>query len=119
MRARAALTAWYTPDRNPDLTRRYGQAGFQSGTQGLFYYYFVVARTLTTFSQDKLVTADGVSHDWASELSSRLLRLQQPDGAWANVDGVWWESEPVLATSYALLTLKLCRASLLQTAARR
>jgi hypothetical protein len=119
LRARAALVLYYTPDRNPDLTRRYGDQGFRSGTQGLYYYYFVAAKALSTFSQPVLVTADGASHDWADELGTRLARLQRPDGAWANSDGVWWESEPVLATSYALLTLKLCRASLLRDAAKR
>jgi squalene-hopene/tetraprenyl-beta-curcumene cyclase len=106
------LTAHYTPDRNPDLTRRYGASGFQAGTQGLFYYYFVVAKALSTFGQTTLVTADGVSHDWAGEISSRLLRLEHDDGSWANSDAVGWESEPVPATSYALLTVKLCRATL-------
>jgi hypothetical protein len=119
LRARAALIAYYTPDRNPDLTRRYGTAGFQAGTQALFYYYFVVARTLTTFSQTTLVTADGTSHDWANEISARLLRLQQADGSWRNADPVWWEGEPVLTTSYALLTLKLCRASLLRAGSKQ
>jgi hypothetical protein len=45
--------------------------------------------------------------------------MQHPDGSWANTDTVWWESEPVLATSYALLTLKLCRASALPSEGKR
>ncbi len=110
--------AYYTPDRNPDLTKRYGALGFQQSNQGLFYYYFVVAKALSTFLQPTLVTADGVSHDWASEIGARLLSMEHPDGSWANTDAVWWESEPVLATSYALLTLKLCRASVLRGAAK-
>ena len=109
-RAREALRNYYTPERNPDLTKRYGPEGFGTGTAGLFYYYFVAARTLATFGVGALVTADGTSHDWADELATRLARAQRPDGSWANADAQWWEGEPLLTTSYALLTLKLCRA---------
>lgn len=118
-RAFAALRRYYTPERNPDLTKRYGEEGFGAGTQGLYYYYFVTAKALTTMGVAVLQTDDGQSHDWAAELSSRLLRLQRPDGSWANPDAQWWEAEPVLATSYALLTLHLCRARLEKDAARR
>jgi hypothetical protein len=119
MRARAALHAYYTPDRNPDLTKRYGAAGFMPGTQGLFYYYFVVAKTLSVYGERTLVTADGLDHDWADEVATRLVRAQHDGGEWVNTDAGWWENEPVLATSYALLTLKLCRATLVATAAKR
>jgi hypothetical protein len=118
LRARSALTNYYTPDRNPDLTKRYGAAGFMPGTQGLFYYYFVVAKTLTTFRERALVTADGVSHDWVDDIGSRLIRTQSSTGAWSNGEASWWEDEPVLATSYALLTLKLCRKTLEASAKR-
>ena len=112
LRISAALAAYYTHEHNPDLTKRYGAAGFSPGTQGLYYYYYVAAKALTTFHTRELVTADGAKHDWAVELATRLVRLQRDDGAWANSDNAWWESEPVLASSYALLTLKLCRAEL-------
>ena len=112
LRAREALRAYYTPERNPDLTKRYGGEGFVPGTQGLFYYYFLVSKALTCFRQPALVTADGTSHVWADEIAARLVRAQRPSGEWSNPDPQWWEGEPVLATSYALLTLKLCRASL-------
>ena len=119
MRARAALHAYYTPDRNPDLTKRYGAAGFMPGTQGLFYYYFVVAKTLSVYGERRLVTADGIDHDWANEVATRLVQAQHDGGEWVNTDAGWWENEPVLTTSYALLTLKLCRATLSAGAAKR
>jgi hypothetical protein len=112
LRARAALSAYYAADRNPDLTRRYGSAGFAPGTQGRFYYYFVAAKTMSVYRERTLATADGARHDWASELAAQLVRLQRDDGAWANSDPTWWESEPVLATSLALLTLVRCRDAL-------
>ncbi|MCC7011878.1 MAG: terpene cyclase/mutase family protein [Planctomycetes bacterium] len=118
-RARAALEKYYTPDRNPDLTKRYGAEGFGAGTQGLYYYYFVVAKALSAMGEPKLVTADGVEHDWPRELATRILAAQRPDGTWANRDAQWWEAEPVLATSYAVLTLKLCHATLARAASAR
>lgn len=116
LRVRAALAAYYTPERNPDLTKRYGAAGFAPGSQGLYFYYYVAAKALTTFSEHDLVTADGEHHAWGHELAIRLVRSQRDDGAWVNTDNAWWETEPVLASSYALLTLKLCRASVIASA---
>ena len=109
LRAQAAIRTYYTLERNPDLTRRYGNSGFQRGTQGLYYYYLVLARALSTFQQPRLELADGRRVDWVRELSDRLIATQRADGSWANSDGSWWESEPVLVTSYALLSLSLCR----------
>jgi squalene-hopene/tetraprenyl-beta-curcumene cyclase len=96
------------------LTQRYGSQGFLRGAQGLFYYYFVTAKTMSVFRQRSLTTPDGVAHDWSREIASRLLAAQRPDGSWSNSESGWWESEPVLATAYALLTLELCRAGLAQ-----
>jgi squalene-hopene/tetraprenyl-beta-curcumene cyclase len=36
----------------------------------------------------------------------RILSLQQADGSWANANNRFWENDPVLATSYALLALE-------------
>jgi squalene-hopene/tetraprenyl-beta-curcumene cyclase len=112
LRALEALRTYYALDHNPDLTKRYGPGGFQPGTQGLFYYYLVVARALSTYGVKTIQTADGAKHEWAREISSKLLELQRPDGSWVNQDARWWEHEPALVTSYALLTLSRCRASL-------
>lgn len=112
LRARKALESRYTPERNPDLTQRYGEQGFPEGTQGRFYYYLNVARTLSTLGESRLVTKDGVAHDWAVELAGQLLAAQRADGAWVNRDARWWEGEPGITTAYAVLTLKLCRREL-------
>ena len=107
-RAYEAVCDSYDLDRNPDLTHRYGNAGFQPGTQALYYYYLVVARALSTRGSPWIELADGRRVDWVRDLSRRLLRLQRQDGSWVNGDATWWEDEPVLVTSYALLTLSLC-----------
>jgi len=108
-RAYEAVRTGYELDRNPDLTRRYGAAGFQPGTQGLYYYYVVLARALAVRATPWLTTADGRRHDWVRELSQKLVARQAPDGSWVNSDATWWEDEPVLVTSYALIALAICR----------
>ena len=52
---------------------------------------------------------DGRERDWVRELKDKLVSLQRTDGSWVNDDGHWWEDEPILVTSYALLALRLCR----------
>ena len=118
VRALHALRSYYTVDHNPDLTKRYGQDGFLPGTQGLYYYYLVVARALSTQGHAVIETADGARHEWAREIALRLVQLQDADGSWVNRDPRWWEHEPVLVTSYALLTLARCRATIAAAAGR-
>lgn len=114
-RAFQAIQREYTLARNPDLTDRYGQ-GFLRGTEGLYYYYLVLARTLSTQGKATVSLADGQQRDWRRDLSRRLIVLQRDDGSWANEDSAWWEDEPVLVTSYALLCLRRCRDSDVGTA---
>ncbi len=108
-KARDAIERYYTLDRNPDLTKRYGPLGFFPGTQGLYYYYLVLARTLGAFESPIVPTPRGPRTDWVRELTEKLLSLQEPQGLWQNKDPRWWESEPVLVTSYALLALRISR----------
>lgn len=118
LRARKALASRYTPEKNPDLTARYGEQGFLEGKQGKFYYWLNVARTMTTLGERELVTGDGVRHDWASEIASQVLAAQRGDGAWVNSEARWWEGEPGITTAYAVLALKLCRRELARTGGR-
>ena len=48
-------------------------------------------------------------HDWRAELAAKLVSLQRADGSWANANNRFWEADPVLCTSFALLVLELCR----------
>lgn len=88
------LSRHYTLEENP------GQ-----GQQGLYYYYFVMAKGLTAAGVDSLSKADGKAVNWRTELGEKLLSLQKPDGSWANENGRWMEKDPVLVTSYVLIAL--------------
>jgi squalene-hopene/tetraprenyl-beta-curcumene cyclase len=97
----------YTLDVNP---------GFEASDdptaayQGLFYYFYTMAKALDLFGETTLVDAAGVAHDWRSELAGRLVALQRKDGSWVNENAArWFEGNPVLATSYAMLTLDTVR----------
>ena len=109
MRALEAVKSYYALEQNPDLTKRYGQAGFQPGSQGLYYYYLLLAKCLSVYEVPVVRLNDGQSRDWVRELKGTLLSLQHDEGYWVNEDGHWWEDEPTLVTSYALLALRLCR----------
>ena len=98
----------YTLDVNP---------GFDPGGdpvapyQGLYYYFHTMAKALDVYGVDAVTDAKGVEHDWRAELAGRLLSLQdRGNGSWANRNAPrWWEGNPVLATSYALLSLGAAR----------
>lgn len=96
-RVRAALdwlSRHYTLEENP------GQ-----GQQGLYYYYFVMAKALTTVGLDTLTKTDGTAVKWREELATKLLSLQKPDGSWSSENGRWMEKDPNLVTSYVVLAL--------------
>lgn len=89
------LKRFYTVTENPGM-----------GPQGLFYYYNTMSKTLSIMDIDMLELADGKKVNWREDLTKRLFDLQQPDGSWKNANGRWWEGDPVLATSYAMLVLE-------------
>ena len=102
-----ALWTWlrenYTLDVNPGFPASDDPV---AGYQGLFYYFYTMAKALDLFGESAIVDAAGKSHDWRSELSARLVAMQRPDGSWVNENAArWFEGNPVLATSYAMLTL--------------
>jgi squalene-hopene/tetraprenyl-beta-curcumene cyclase len=70
--------------------------------QGIFYYYLALARSLDAYGEAVITDSRGRKHNWAEELGTRLLGLEQKDGSWKNENPRWWEDDPVLATSYAL-----------------
>jgi len=77
------------------------------GTKGLFYYYTIMAKTLPLMGSGDLV-AGSKAIAWRKDLIAQLLKAQQADGSWANVDNSFWENDPALVTSYALLSLQKC-----------
>ena len=86
----------YTLEENPGM-----------GAQGLYYYFHTQAKALTAFGVNDLPLADGRKVNWRRELAARLMDLQKADGSWANDNARWWEKDPVLVTSYAVLTLEM------------
>lgn len=87
------LSKRYSVNENPGL-----------GQQGVYYYYFVMAKTLKAAGIDELEAAGG-KVNWREELAKKLISLQRKDGSWANENGRWMENDPVLATSYTVIAL--------------
>ena len=99
----------YTLDVNP---------GFQTSQdptaayQGLFYYFATMAKTLDLFGEETITDADGKPHAWRAELCGRLVAMQRSNGSWINENAErWFEGNPVLATSYAMITLGTARGA--------
>lgn len=86
----------YTLEENPPL-----------GLQGVYYYYFVMAKALTLSNLGALETKDGKLVNWREELALKLINLQQSDGSWVNSNGRWWEKDPALDSAFSLIALDL------------
>lgn len=92
----------YTLEENPGL-----------GGQGLYYYYHAMAKSLVAANLPTLDGKDGLKIDWRSDLASAIISDQREDGSWINTKASrWMENDPILVTSYALMTLEQIHASL-------
>ena len=76
------------------------------GTQGLFYYYQTMAKSLNALGEETIVDSRETGHQWRYELAGHLMEIQSPEGFWVNENGRWWENNPVLVTAYTLLALE-------------
>lgn len=86
----------YSVDENPGME-----------AQGLFYYYHTMAKALSITGAVELELADGRKVDWREDLAVKLIDLHAQDGSWTNKgSNRWWEDDPVLVTSYAILALE-------------
>jgi squalene-hopene/tetraprenyl-beta-curcumene cyclase len=96
----AAVLNWlqtnYTLDENPGM-----------GPQGLFYYFHTMAKALNLAGLDAVELRDGRKVNWREVLALKLIDLQQKDGSWANSNNRWWEKDPALVTSYAVISLEI------------
>lgn len=81
------------------------EENYGMGAQGLYYNYHTMAKALRLYGEATIVDAKGVSHDWYKELAEKLLQVQKSNGSWINENSRWMEALPVLATSYAVLSL--------------
>jgi squalene-hopene/tetraprenyl-beta-curcumene cyclase len=75
------------------------------GQQGLYYYYTVMPKALNAAGVNTLKDPLGIEHLWRNELIQKVCSLQKEDGSWVNAEKRWWEDQPVLVTTYAVLTL--------------
>jgi squalene-hopene/tetraprenyl-beta-curcumene cyclase len=86
----------YTLDENPGM-----------GRAGLYYYYHLAAKGLATAKIAEIETPDGKKVKWPREMALKLMDLQKPDGSWMNDTPRWMETDPVLVTTYGVLTLEI------------
>jgi squalene-hopene/tetraprenyl-beta-curcumene cyclase len=92
------IRAHYTLEENPGLKKA-----------GLFYYYHTFAKAMDALGEDPFVDKAGTKHDWRKELFDSLKKQQQADGSWVNKgDRQFGESDPNLATAFAILALSYC-----------
>jgi len=100
----------FTLDENPGFDKSKKP---KAGLQGLYYYYYTMAKALERYGKDTVRDANGRDRNWREELARKLLSLQQADGSWVNRESPrWWEGKPVLATPFAVLALEICLAGL-------
>lgn len=92
------LRANYDVEQNPRM-----------GTDGLFYYYHTMAKTLAVWGQKVITDAAGRRRAWAPDLTAALVKRQAADGSWKNSNPRWREDDPALVTGYSLLALANCR----------
>jgi squalene-hopene/tetraprenyl-beta-curcumene cyclase len=90
----------WTLDENPGM-----------GAEGLFFFYNILTRSLAACGVDLVPQSGGSAVDWRVELARKLISLQKVDpesghGYWMNEAGRYWENNPVLVSSYALLALE-------------
>jgi len=99
----------YTLDVNPGIG---GGDDPSLAYQGLFYYFTTMAKALNLYGESTIVDAAGKPHEWRAELCGRLIAMQRQDGSWVNENSSrWFEGNPVLATSYALVTLATAKGA--------
>lgn len=77
------------------------------GQQGLYYYYHIMAKTLSVMGKQYIKTPGGDMLDWRNALTVKLVSKQRSDGSWLNETARWWENDPVLVTAYALIAMNL------------
>ncbi len=81
------------------------------GQAGLFYYYHTFGKAMQALGENQFEDAKGVKHDWRKELFEAIKTRQHDDGSFTNTgDRTFGESDPNIATAFALLALSYCKA---------
>jgi len=83
------------------------------GPQGLYFFYYVLTKSLGAYGEDVLQSGDKPAVHWRAEVVKRVLGLQKTEDGkvyWVNSMGRFMESDKVLCTAYCLLTLETAAA---------
>ncbi|HVR83902.1 MAG TPA: prenyltransferase/squalene oxidase repeat-containing protein [Planctomycetota bacterium] len=75
--------------------------------RGIYYYYLLMARALDAYGENPVETFDGKKHDWPKEMAEQFIKVVRDSKMWQNENPAWYEDDPVIATSYVLLTCDL------------
>jgi squalene-hopene/tetraprenyl-beta-curcumene cyclase len=102
-RVRAAfkwISDYWRLDSNPNMPQA-------QSLEGLYYYYLAYAKALRAWGEPRIKDAAGKEHNWREELVDALKERQTSDGSWVNTqEPRWGEANPVLATTFAVLSLE-------------
>ena len=74
------------------------------GKEGYYYYLHLMAKSLYIYNEDTLETKKGKIF-WKKTILKKMLSLQHYKGYWVNKEKRWQESNPVLTSCYALMTI--------------
>ena len=107
-----AAAAWL--ERNFSAARNPGD--FVEGSEvrrasSYYYWAWSAAHALRAIGRRTLVTAAGEVR-WAEALAAALLERQRADGSFVNSSTELREDDPVVATSFAVAALAICRSVL-------
>lgn len=79
------------------------------GQAGLYYYYQTFGAAFNAAKLSNFKDGDGEARNWKHDLVKALAERQKPNGSWENSNKLWFENDPNLATSFALITLSYCQ----------
>lgn len=96
----------YTLEKNSGMGYRPDEKDMEQ--QGLYYFYNALARAMDAWGQKEIVDASGAKHDWAKELTDKLLEKQAGDGSWVNPADRWHEGLKTIVTGYCIDALTTC-----------
>ncbi|MCA9544863.1 MAG: hypothetical protein KC613_10750, partial [Myxococcales bacterium] len=91
---------WQWISKNYDFSQHPGM-----GTTSYFYYLQTAAGALEAFGEPTVPDEKGRKRAWAADLANRLMSLQKADGSWTNENPKYWENNPLLATTRAVISL--------------
>ncbi len=98
----------YTLEKNTGMGYRENEKK-EMEQQGLYYFYTAFARAMDAWGQKEIEEANGTKHDWAKELSQKLIEKQDKDGSWVNpAEDRWQEGQRAIVTGYSVDALNIC-----------